>query len=51
MVYVSLVSKVWDTWEESFEKWLSMNSFMWKSVMLSLVSFHLNDEVDKVLWL
>ena len=43
--------KIWNTWEERLEKTFGMDSLMWKSAVFTLVSFHLDDEVHKMLWL
>merc|ERR1711967_49713 len=43
--------KVWDAWEQRFHEAFGMDALVRQSLMLSLVCFHLNNEVYKMLWL
>ena len=40
----------WETWECFSEIEFNMNTFVWKSVEFTFISFKLEDEVNEVFW-
>ena len=45
------VTHAWETWEVLFDVEVFVDSMVGKSVVLSLVSLHLRNEVHEVAWL
>ena len=41
----------WESWEVLLYVEIFVNTLVWLSMVLSLVGFHLSNEVDKMLWL
>ena len=45
------MAQAWKSWEMLLEAEIFVDSLVWESVVLGLVSFHLSNKVDKMLWL